>query len=150
MNKKGFTLIELLAVIAIIALISLIAIPNIVSLSNNIRKDQMIDDAKKLISNAKYLVSKSYDIRTNPPKVFTFEELNANGDIKNDPDGGDYDRGTSKVTYYRENSTEKYCIYLESERRKICKMSEGCDLPSCCTLCVEEDELYSHAKVIDK
>jgi hypothetical protein len=35
----------------------------------------MIDDAKKLISNAKYLVSKSYDIRTNPPKVFTFEEF---------------------------------------------------------------------------
>ena len=47
-NKRGFTLVELLAVIAIIALISLIAIPNIVGLSTSVKKDQMLDDAKKL------------------------------------------------------------------------------------------------------
>ena len=61
-NKSGFTLIELLAVIAIIALISMIAIPNIVGLSDGVRRDNMLDDAKKLISMAKYQVNKDYGI----------------------------------------------------------------------------------------
>ena len=56
-NKNGFTLIELLAVIAIIGLISLIAIPNIVGLSDGVRRDNMLDDAKRLISMAKYKVN---------------------------------------------------------------------------------------------
>ena len=51
-NKKGFTLIELLAVIAIIALISMIAIPNLVGLSDGVKRDNMLADAKKLISMA--------------------------------------------------------------------------------------------------
>ena len=140
MNKNGFTLIELLAVIAIIALISLVAIPNIVGLSTNVRKDQMLDDAKKLISNAKYLVNKSYDIRTNPPKTFTFDELNANGDIKNDPDGGNYDTTRSKVTYSVQNNIAKYCVILIGSKRSIKTSSNGC---------VYEDSLYSRSNVID-
>ena len=48
-NRKGFTLIELLAVIVILGLISMIAIPNIIGLSTGIKKDQMLDDAKKIV-----------------------------------------------------------------------------------------------------
>ena len=140
MNKKGFTLIELLAVIAIIALISLVAIPNIVGLSTNVRKDQMLDDAKKLISNAKYLVNKSYNIRKNPPKVFSYNELNANGDIQSDPDGGSYDTTRSKVTYTVENNVEKYCVILIGSKRSIKSSNGGC---------VYEESLYSRSNVID-
>ena len=40
-NKKGFTLIELLAVISILAIIAVIAIPNIVTLVDNSKKQEI-------------------------------------------------------------------------------------------------------------
>ena len=147
-NKKGFTLIELLAVIALIALISLIAIPNIVGLSTGIRKDAMLDDAKKLIARAKYMVSKNYDIRTSPPYEFSYLDLNANNDIKEDPDGGEYITGS--VTYRIEDGVAKYCVYLEGSIRKVCKKPDGCERASCCNLCIDEDILFSRANVVDK
>ena len=150
MNKKGFTLIELLAVIAIIALISLIAIPNIVGLSTGIKKDNMLDDAKKLISLAKYRVNKSYAIRSTKNYTFTFGELNENDDITTDPDGGSYVGSSSYVKYEVKNGTENYCIYLESSLRKICKKPDDCDDASCCTECVDQANLYSRSNVIDK
>lgn len=159
-NKKGFTLIELLAVIAIIALISLIAIPNIIGLSTGIRKDQMLDDAKKLISMAKYKVSKSYEIRNLTKSgdgctvgvscVFKFSDLNTGGDIKGDPDGGEYKGNTSTVTYSLSGGVAKYCVYLEGSKRKICKKADSCTGDSCaCNLCVNEDNLYSRNNVHD-
>ena len=138
-NKKGFTLVELLAVIAIIALISLVAIPNIVGLSTGIRKDNMLDDAKKLISLAKYQVNKSYNIRTNPPHTFTLQELNINGDIKQDPDGGDYNQTESKVTYNVQNNTAEYCVVLIGSKRHIGSTTE----------CILESNLYSRSNVVD-
>ena len=135
-NEKGFTLIELLAVIAIIALISLIAIPNIVGFSTSIRKDQMLDDAKKLISLAKYEVNKSYDIRVNPPHTFTFAELNTKGDIEKDPDGGSY--GSDSYVKYLANN--EYCVYLNGSKRQIVGNNSDCVL---------EKDLNSRAKVID-
>ncbi len=138
MNKKGFTLVELLAVIAIIALISLIAIPNIVGLSDGIKKDQMLDDAKKLISLAKYHVNKDYDIRNSGNYTFSLSELNTNGDIKLDPDGEPYINGTVK---YTNNGTVRYCVYLEAKKRKIGSSSSSCIL---------EENLYSRSNVTDK
>lgn len=149
-NKKGFTLIELLAVIAIIALISLIAIPNIVGLSTGVRKDNMLDDAKKLISLAKYQVNKNYSIRNNPPHTFTFAELNINGDIKNDPDGGQYDQENSTVTYSIVDGVAEYCVYLDGSARKICRKPESCEAATCCNLCVSENNLFSRNNVVDK
>ena len=139
-NKKGFTLIELLATLAIIALISLIAVPNIVGLSNGVRKDNMLDDAKKLISLAKYQVNKNYEIRSNPPHTFTFVELNVNGDIGKDPDGGDYDQTASKVIYSVENNVSQYCVILISRYRAI-----GWD-----GNCIKEENLYSRSNVVDR
>ena len=137
-NKKGFTLIELLAVIAIIAIISLIAIPNIVGLSTGIRKDQMLDDAKKLISLAKYQVNKSYSIRANPPHTFTFAELNVKGDIGEDPDGGNYDKNNSYVIYQNVDGVAKYCVKLIGSKRSI-----GANE------CKYEENLYSRSNVVD-
>ena len=149
-NEKGFTLIELLAVIAIIALISLIAIPNIVGLSTGIRKDQMLDDAKKLISLAKYKVNADYEIRnftkekvcSSDACTFTFEELNSKGDIEKDPDGGSYgdDSYVKYLANNEHNEHNEYCVYLNGSKRKIGNTNE----------CVREKDLNSRAKVVDK
>ncbi len=138
MNKNGFTLIELLAVITIIALISLVAIPNIIGLSTGVKKDQMLDDAKKLISLAKYQVNRSYAIRSNPPHEFIFSELNINDDIDKDPDGGDY-RPESKVIYNMESGKATYCVVLIGSKRAI----------GSSTNCIPEENLYSRSNVVD-
>ena len=146
MNKKGFTLVELLAVIAVIALISMVAIPNIVGLSDGVKKDQMLDDAKKLISMAKYKVSKDYDIRNSDSYVFYFDDLNIIEYITKDPDGGEYIKGTtsdsSAVTYTKdENGVVTYCIFLNASKRRIGNSQNDC---------VIENNLYSRSNVTDK
>lgn len=137
-NKKGFTLIELLAVIAIIGIISLIAIPNIIGLSIGIRKDNMLDDAKKLISLAKYKINSDIILRETQPQTFTMAELNINGDLDVDPDGGHYDQNNSTVTYRKVNNVAEYCIKLIGSKRGI-GISE----------CVPESSLYSRSNVVD-
>ncbi len=138
-NKKGFTLVELLAVITIVALISLIAVPNIVGLSDGIRKDNMLDDAKRLISMAKYQVSRDYGIRMSREHKFYFKDLNINGDIKSDPDNGDYDQEGSYVQYTNDGSMARYCIYLRGSKRHI----------GSAVSCIQETNLYSRANVED-
>ena len=145
-NKKGFTLIELLAVIAIIALISLIAIPNIVGLSDSVRKDNMLDDAKKLISMAKYKVNSDYEIRNFTKSgvcssgvcTMYFNDLNTNGDLNEDVDGGTYS-STSYVKYYKSGTEITYCVALMGSKRHIGSVSS----------CKEERELYSRSNVVD-
>ena len=163
MNKNGFTLTELLAVIAIIGIISLIAIPNIVNISDNIKRDNMLDDAKRFISVAKYEVNSSYDTRNfinedlcdqeNLSCKFYIELLNKSGDFKTDtfdnvkkivdPDGLGYDNG-SYVKYFKSGDTIKYCIYLVGERRFLGKSTitdvNNCSEENCCVL---EDDLTS-------
>lgn len=157
-NKNGFTLIELLAVIAVIAMISLIAIPNIVGLQDGIRKDQMLDDAKKLISMAKYKVNTDYDVRnfsknsggitcnsSQKSCEMSFQALNTSGDIKQDPDSTDGDNYISGYVRYSNSGVVKYCVYLEGSRRKVCN-KKNCSSNDC----VEEDNLYSRSNVNDK
>ena len=155
MNKKGFTLIELLAVIIIISLISLVAIPNIVGLKDGMKKDQMLDDAKKLISVAKYVVTTDYEIRnfektennlcvSGVSCTLPLAMLNTSGDISQDPDSStsppsNYLAGSVKYTV--ENNTVKYCVYLEGVKRKIGNDSNDCVL---------EENLYSRSNVVDK
>ncbi len=138
-DRNGFTLIELLAVITIVALISLIAIPNIVGLTDGIRKDNMLDDAKRLISMAKYQVNKDYGIRVSREHTFYFNDLNVNGDIKNDPDGGDYNSTSSYVKYTNDGETAQYCVVLLGSKRHIGSDSE----------CILETRLYSRNNVVD-
>ena len=153
-NKNGFTLIELLAVIAIIALISLIAIPNIVGLTDGIRKDNMLDDAKKLISMAKYQVNANYSIRISTGHTWDFDQLNINNDIEKDPDGGEYKKDESFVKYTNDGSTARYCIVLKGSKRHI--GGESCNPLSdenCLSeggiTCIPDTELYSKTNVHD-
>lgn len=159
MNKKGFTLTELLAVIAIIGIISLIAIPNIVNISENVKKDNMLNDAKRFISLAKAEVSSSYDIRnfsdanycSSSSCTFKIIDLNKSGDFKIDtfdgvekivdPDGLGYDNA-SKVIYKKVGNEIKYCINLRSDKRflgdKTVDNINDCDDVKCC---VNEEDL---------
>ena len=143
MDKNGFTLTELLAVIVIIGIISLIAIPNIVNISDGIKSNNMLNDAKRFISLAKLEVNSDYEKKdfsseeknSNDEKIcnsttlscsFKIMDLNKNGDFKTDffddtrkiidVDGTGYDNG-SYVKYYKSGNELKYCIHLASEKR---------------------------------
>jgi len=149
MNRKGFTLIELLAVIAIIGIIGLIAVPNMIGISDDIKKDNMLDDAKKLISLAKVKVSTDYEIKTfiksgtctgGTQCTLMFSALNTNDDVSKDPDNGDYVAANSYVRYYKSGTVIKYCIHLESSKRIIGKGNT----------CIDEANLFSKTSVQDK
>lgn len=150
MNKKGFTLTELLAVIAVIGILSLVAIPNIIGIVDNIRKDNMIDDAKKLISLARMEVNSNYDLRyfsdsrcVSSAKTCTlsFSDLNKNKDITKDPDSGNYENASYvKYQINSETSVVQYCIYLLSSKRQI-------GSPSSCVL---ESDLFDKDVVVER
>lgn len=146
MNKKGFTLIELLTVIAVIAIIGLIAVPNMIGISDDIKKEDMLSDAKKLISLAKLKVNTDYNIRefnstycTSSSCDLPISLIDINNDLGKDPDDDtkDYEIENSYVRYYQEGSMIKYCIHLESSRRVIGKDNE----------CKDESELFSKSSV---
>ena len=140
-NKKGFTLIELLAVVVILGVLSLIAVPNVISIINNNKRDTMLGDARKLISQAKYQVNVDKTIRDSKDYQFTIANLNTSNDIKNDPDGENY-LSTSYVHYKVDaNGIATYCVYLEGSKRKIATSTGNC---------VMESELFTRNVVLDK
>ena len=121
MNKKGFTLVELIAVVSIIAIIALIATPSIMTLSNNSKKEQVISDAKKFVSDVKHK-SKLIDYEEfYPSKVETsckeicLNNSNFKDSIKTDPDGNEYDINESCVKIIFENGKYNYYVKLASK-----------------------------------
>ena len=149
MNKKGFTLIELLAVIAIIAIVSLIAVPNMIGISDDVRKEQMLNDAKKLISLARMKVNTDYDIRnfisdkcSATQCDFTISFLDNSKDINEDPDGGTYG-ASSYVRYYKSGSTNTFCVYLVGSKRFLSTQTSGTITADC----VPENRLNEKAIV---
>ena len=143
MNKNGFTLMELLVVIAILGIISLIAIPNMIGISDDVKKENMIDDAKKMISLAKYRINVDYEARKKETGVtFYLKELDIDGAIKTDPDGGEYDRDSSYVKYTKTGGNVVYCVYLKGSIRHI---GDGIGKNAC----VDEDKLYSKKNVVN-
>ena len=150
MKKKGFTLIELLAVIAIIAIISLIAVPNIINISDNIRKNNMLDDAKKLISLAKLKVNADYEIRNFTKEnicnedskycIFSYDTLNENKDIQKEADSDAQYSSSSYVKYFLSGDIVNYCVYLDGSKRHI-GTNENC---------VSESGLYANNVVQTK
>ena len=62
MNKKGFTLTELIATIVILGILMTVAIPNVLSIIERNKALNMIEDAKKFITEVEYLVKRDTTI----------------------------------------------------------------------------------------
>lgn len=147
MNKNGFTLMELLTAIVIIGIISLIAVPNMIGISEDIKKQTMLDDAKKFISLAKMKVNIDYEIRTFTKEgkcsantcTLDLAYVDTNGEIMKDSDGENYDRASSYVRYSIVNSKVNYCVYLQGVKRVVAQNGA----------CVNEDNLHSKRNVED-
>lgn len=54
MNNKGFTLLELLAVLAILGIVGFLAAPQISPIFDNIRRDQILNEARDIERAARY------------------------------------------------------------------------------------------------
>lgn len=99
-NNKGFTLVELLATISILAIIMLIAIPNVVGVVQKSRNKTYVEDAKKMISLAKYKVKSDVKIKDAlgyGSVCISLNYLDSGKEIKDAPNGGEYDTEKSYV-----------------------------------------------------
>lgn len=99
-NNKGFTLVELLATISILAIIMLIAIPNVVGVVQKSRNKTYVEDAKKMISLAKYKVKSDVEIKDalgDGSVCISLNYLDSGKEIKDAPNGGEYDTANSYV-----------------------------------------------------
>lgn len=92
-NNKGFTLVEILAVIAILGVLSVLVVPRIFGLVTDSRKNIYVQDAKKLISQARYTMN-AKSVKIEKPEdgeciVFSMKYLSVS-DFQNPPNGGNY------------------------------------------------------------
>ena len=101
MNKKGFTLVELLASLVILALLMGVAVPNVVGTIRKQRKNTYVEDAKRLVSRAKTMISANNLDKTNNT-CYSMRYLD-NGDFDEAPNGGKYLRYYSYVRVYNGN-----------------------------------------------
>lgn len=120
-NKKGFTLIELLAVIVILSIIMIVAVPNVIAVINKQEKNAYINDAKKLITMAKYKMSSDTDInypKTTPQAGLVYLSYNFvnNGDINVDRDGVAYSEEDSFVVLSYNDGYLVYWVQLITEK----------------------------------
>lgn len=114
LSSKGFTLIELLAAISLLAIIMLMAIPNVVGIVQRNKYKTYIEDSKKLVTLAKYEISKNTSSRPSAGniKALSLEYLDASKEIDDGPNGGKYDRKVSKVEVENISGTYEYKVTL--------------------------------------
>lgn len=121
-NNKGFTLVELLATISILAIIMLIAIPNVVGVVQKSRNKTYVEDAKKMISLAKYKVKSDVKIKDalgDGSVCISLNYLDSGKEIKDAPNGGEYDTANSYVLVeknYSDNSYDYSVQLLENDK----------------------------------
>ena len=104
-NRKGFTLVELLAVVVILGLMMGIAIPNIMGIIKKQKQSTYLEDAKKMISRAEYMLRSTTKVQkpTNGNCIAMTLGYLDNGEFNNPPYGGAY-FGTLSYVYIRNNA----------------------------------------------
>ena len=116
MNKKGFTLIELIATITILSIIMMVAIPNVISITKKNKNQTYINDARKMVTLAKYRFESDASIprptNTNPIIIL----LNAldKSELQKGPENGTYDteRSFVKIIYDSTKNTYVYSVQI--------------------------------------
>ena len=124
-NNKGFTLVELLATISILAIIMLIAIPNVVGVVQKSRNKTYVEDAKKMISLAKYKVKSDVKIKDAlgyGSVCISLNYLDSGKEIKDAPNGGEYDTEKSYVLVEKNYDNSYYYSVQLLENDKASNM----------------------------
>jgi len=123
MNNKGFTLIELLASMVILAILMALTIPNIMGILSQNKNDNYLEDAKKLVSTAKYRYSSSEftkkKLTVRRCYKMTIKYLN-NGEFNEAPNGGSYFNQYSYVLIQKKDArhTDYYVSLAEKVKGK--------------------------------
>lgn len=133
-KKNGFTLVELLATMVILGILMAVTIPNVVGILSANRTNVYIDDAKRLISNAKYKMTGNNGVVKPGIKdgkseciVMSLGYLD-NAEFENPPNGGVYDRTQSFVVVKREGKRYKYFVRLSEKLEEDTDEYNGIDV----------------------
>ena len=113
-NKKGFTLIELIATITVLGIIMLVAVPNITSMIDKSKRSAYINDAKKLVTLAKYKFETSSNPKPDPTNCYIYT-LNAldQTELNDPPNGGSYVMEYSYVKIGYDYYAKKYTYKVQ-------------------------------------
>ena len=125
MNRKGFTLVELLASLVILGLLMGIAIPNVVGTIRKQRKNTYIEDAKRLVTRARTMISAN-NLDKSSGTCYSLRFLD-NGDFSDAPNGGKYLRYYSFV---RVNGSDYYVTLVECTTCKNIGQEDLTTIPS--------------------
>lgn len=115
-NNKGFTLIELIAVVALLGILSVLVVPKIFSLVTDSRKNVYVQDAKRMIAQAQYVItSKNAEIqkpKNNHDKILLSLLYLGSNSFQDAPNGGEYLTSESFVVVEKDGEEFKYSAVL--------------------------------------
>ena len=120
-NNKGFTLVELLAAIVILGILSVLALPMITGMVENSRNKMYISDARKLISQAEYLLKANSSTIDKPDPgdciIISMHYLD-NSVFSSAPNGGEYVIDHSYVVVRNNDGKLEYSACLIEKLKK--------------------------------
>ena len=146
MKRNGFTLVELLASLTILGILMAVTVPNVVGILTQNREITYNEDAKKMISAAKYKMAGNNGVvrpGNNNCIVMSLGYLD-NDEFENPPNDGKYLRDQSFVVIKRVGKRYQYYVRIAEEMTDDGKTLFGIDV-------VDEDTLENgvEAKKLD-
>ena len=120
-NNKGFTLIEVIAVVALLGILAVFAVPRVYDLVTNSRNRVYVEDAIRLIAQARYSMN-AKSVKIEKPDigesiVFSMKYLSS-GDFQNPPNGGSYLTESSFVVVKNISGDYAYSTMLVEKTAK--------------------------------